>query len=81
MRKKVKFLLWLYFGSGVAGGLLQAGLGFAFPERFGIPVVGASAGVFGLVAAYSMLEPDREILLFFVLPIRSKYFIWLAAAG
>ena len=74
-----RHLLWLYFGNGVAGGLLQAGLGFAFPERFGIPVVGASAGVFGLVAAYSMLEPDREILLFFVLPIRSKYFIWLAA--
>lgn len=74
-----KNLLFLYFGSGVAGGILQSLLGFAFPDIFGVPVVGASAGVFGLIAAFATLAPDREILLFFILPVRAKHFIWFAA--
>src|SRR5580658_6888115 len=45
-------MLKLYLASGVAGGLLHIGLACAFPDTFGkIWVVGASAGVFGLVAA------------------------------
>jgi Rhomboid family len=41
--------------------------------------VGASAGVFGLVAAYATLYPDRQLtlLLFFVLPVtlRAHYLL------
>lgn len=73
-----KDFLWLYLASGIVGGLLQVLLGMVFPARFGAPVVGASAGVFGLVAAYAMLNPDREILLFFVLPMRVRHFVWIA---
>ncbi len=69
----------LYLASGVAGGLLQLLLGLAFPRLFGASVVGASAGVFGVIAAFSILAPDQQILLFFVLPIRSRYFLWIAA--
>src|SRR5258706_6651271 len=75
-----KHFLLLYFGSGLVGGVLQSILGFLFPDKFGFWVVGASAGVFCLIAAFSMLDPAREILLFFVLPIRVKYFVWIAAA-
>lgn len=68
----------LYLGSGVVGGLLQLLLGLLFSRNFGGPVVGASAGVLGLVAAYAILNPEKEILLFFVLPIRARHFLWIA---
>jgi membrane associated rhomboid family serine protease len=63
-------MLKLYLASGTIGGLLQVALGFAFPY-FGGPVIGASAGVFGLIAAFATHAPDDPItiLLFFVLPV------------
>lgn len=72
--------LKLYFLSGVAGGLLQAALGLAIPPFFGKPVVGASAGVYGLIMASALLEPHGVILLFFVLPMRMMYFVAIAGA-
>lgn len=67
--------LKIYLFSGIAGGLLQSLLGFIFPQFFGGHVIGASAGVFGLLAAFALHEPNTEILLFFVLPVRMKYFL------
>lgn len=66
-----KPFLALYLGSGVVGGLLQVVYTLPWPSHFGIPVVGASAGVFGLVAAFATLYPNRTltILLFFVIPV------------
>jgi membrane associated rhomboid family serine protease len=73
-------LLKVYFAAGTVGGLLQTLLGAIWAETFGQTVVGASAGVFGLIAAFAMLEPDGVILLFFVLPVRAKYLVVGAAA-
>lgn len=67
--------LKVYFASGVVGGLLQVGLGFLFQNRFGGAVVGASAGICGLIAAFAMIAPDAKLLLWLVLPIRAKYFL------
>ena len=64
----------LYLFSGVLGGVLQTLLGFIFP-RFAGPMVGASAGICGLIAAFSVLAPDSQIYLWFVLPIRGRYFL------
>lgn len=85
---KQKFLT-LYFVSGVVGGLIQALAGVVFGGRFAAPVVGASAGAFGLVAAFAMIFPERSVtvLLFFILPVtlRAKFLLLfsaiLAAAG
>ena len=66
--------LKLYLFSGVIGGVLQALLGFIFPQIAG-PMVGASAGICGLVAAFSVLAPDSQIYVWFVLPIRARYFL------
>jgi len=74
---RVPFLK-LYLVSGMIGGLCQAGLGFIMPQVFGGPVVGASAGLCGLIAAFALLEPNATILLFFILPIRAKYFLPLS---
>jgi membrane associated rhomboid family serine protease len=72
-------MLKLYLTSGVVGGLLQVGLCFAFPKVFFAGVVGASAGVFGLIAAFATRAPDQPItlLLFFFLPITFKAGVFL----
>lgn len=66
------WLAGLYLLSGVAGGALQVFASMLSYQRFGGPVVGASAGVFGLVAAFTSLFPDARmtVLLFFVIPVR-----------
>jgi membrane associated rhomboid family serine protease len=76
-------MLKLYLASGVAGGLLHVGLCFAFPHTFGAPVVGASAGVFGLVAAFATRAPDQPItlLIFYVLPVTFKAKVLLLIEG
>ena len=76
-------LLVLYLTSGVLGGLLQM-LGELIlerilPDHVGGAVVGASAGVFGLVAAFATLYPERPLtlLLLFIIPVnmRAKYLL------
>jgi membrane associated rhomboid family serine protease len=70
--------LTLYFGSGIIGGLFQTIAGLLFGGAYAAPVVGASAAAFGLAAAYSLLFPDRLLLLFFIIPVRAKYLIAIA---
>jgi hypothetical protein len=76
----------------VLGGLLQTGLALIPSDRFAgfaAPVVGASAGAFGLVAAYATLFPERPLtlLVFFIIPVslRAKFLLLfegiVAAAG
>jgi membrane associated rhomboid family serine protease len=43
--------------------------------RPGTATVGASGGVLGILAAFGMLYGDQEILLYFLLPIKAKYFV------
>ena len=69
---KAKFLV-LYLVAGIFGGLLQCALswsGFLPPAG----VVGASAGIFGLIAAFAMVYWERELtfLIMFVIPVRMK---------
>lgn len=75
-----RFLL-LYLISGALGGLVHALGSLAWPSHFGviadafgkyyIPMVGASAGLFGLIAAFALMFPERDltVYLFFVFPI------------
>ncbi|MBI5215876.1 MAG: rhomboid family intramembrane serine protease [Ignavibacteriae bacterium] len=63
---------------------LTCGLGAAFVHLlisplFGVsgPTVGASGAVYGVLLAYGMLFPDRPIFLYFLLPIRARYFVIL----
>jgi membrane associated rhomboid family serine protease len=72
----------LYLSSGALGGLLQILLSkvlsvITHNAQFEIVgVVGASAGVFGLIAAFATLTPDRP-LTFLLIPvtIRAKYLL------
>ena len=77
-----KFLA-LYFSSGVIGGLFQALGGLLLRGHFAESVVGASAGAFGLVAAFATLYPERPLMLliFFIIPVnmRSKFLLLFSA--
>ena len=71
--------LTLYFTSGVIGGLFQALAGVLLGGAFALPVVGASAGASGLLAAFATLYPERPLmlLLFFIIPVnmRAKFLL------
>jgi membrane associated rhomboid family serine protease len=56
-------------GGGTAAGLSIPGLLSSDPYT---PLVGASAGVYGIILAAAWLAPDEEVLLFFVLPMRIR---------
>lgn len=77
-------MLQLYLLSGVVGGLCQMLLAGLVPAYFAFPVVGASAGAMGLIAAFATLFPDRSLtlLLFFVLPVsmRARTLFWISLA-
>ncbi len=77
-------MLTLYFLSGVMGGVLQMLGAWVWPDHLGSAVVGASAGAFGLVAAFAVLFPDRRLflLLFFFIPIamRARTMLWVFVA-
>ncbi len=62
--------LALYVTSALAGGVFQL--------EFGGPglLIGASGAVFGVMLAFTTLYPDWVVLIFFVLPLRAKYFAW-----
>lgn len=70
---KTRFLI-LYFLSGIVGGLFQVFVAWVWPMHFGGASVGASAGVFGVTAAFAMLYPNQPLtmLLFFVIPVNMR---------
>jgi membrane associated rhomboid family serine protease len=75
---KLSFLK-LYLLSGVLGGLLQMGGALVWPNHLDVPIVGASAGVYGIVAAYAALFPDRTIhLLIPPVELRVRTLVWIA---
>lgn len=63
--------VWLYFLSGAVGGLAQAAV------AYDATTVGASGAIMGIAAAVAMLYPDMTVLLFFIIPVKMKYFVWV----
>jgi membrane associated rhomboid family serine protease len=66
-----RFFLRYYFVCAVGGGILFSLV------RMGtwIPSVGASGAIYGILMAYAMWFPNRQVYLYFVLPIRVRYLI------
>jgi membrane associated rhomboid family serine protease len=69
------FLVY-YFVCGLGGALTQWAVSIHSP----VPVIGASGAVLGVILAYGLMYPNRTILLFLVLPIKMKYFLWILVA-
>lgn len=68
--------LTFYLLSGIAGALFYVLLFFmpGFLDGYvpGLPMVGASAGLFGILAAFYFIAPEARVLLFFVIPMRMR---------
>ena len=55
----------------------------------GYPTVGASGGVFGVLLAFGMMFPEQPIYIYFLLPIKAKWFVigygvmslWMGVTG
>jgi membrane associated rhomboid family serine protease len=71
--------LTLYFSSGIIGGALQMLFALLIPKYFDAPIVGASAGAYGLVAAFAVINwTERFTLLIYFVPVtmRGKTLLW-----
>jgi membrane associated rhomboid family serine protease len=43
------------------------------------PSIGASGAVYGILAAFGMLFPEATVLVFFIIPMKARYFVLLFA--
>ena len=68
-----KFLIY-YLSCGVAAGLSQLILSPIFEPALG-PTVGASGAIYGVMIAFAAMFPDRYIFLYFLIPVKVKYFV------
>ncbi len=73
-----RFFLKYFFVCGIGAGIFVALLTPANASL--IPTIGSSGALYGLLLAYGLLFPNRQILLWFVLPIRAKHFVLLIGA-
>jgi rhomboid family protein len=72
----LKKFLQYYFLSGVGAGLCSYLVG----PLSSVPTVGASGAIYGLLLAYGILFADRIIYLYFLFPIKAKYFVLIMGA-
>ncbi len=75
-----KFLVFFFYCTLMAGLFyLVMQLLMYDPLSLRLPLVGASGGIFGLLLAYGILFPDREMLFMMFLPMKAKQFVWVLA--
>jgi membrane associated rhomboid family serine protease len=60
-----------YFICGIGGALINLVATIGHPY----PTIGASAAIFGVLLAFGMMFPDRYIFLYFLVPVKTKYFV------
>jgi membrane associated rhomboid family serine protease len=72
-----RYMTLFFFLTGMVGGMVHVVAGWLMPDIWGGPVVGASAGTSGLLAAFCLMEPNGLILIYF-LPVRARYVLWLS---
>lgn len=65
--------LGYYFLTGIGAGIVTC---FFSPQS---RTIGASGAIFGVMLAYGMTYPDREILFWFIFPMKAKHFVLLLA--
>ncbi|UCD85433.1 MAG: rhomboid family intramembrane serine protease, partial [Deltaproteobacteria bacterium] len=66
-RKFIKYALVTGIGAGISTVIVTPNLG--------IPTIGASGVVYGILLAYGLLFPNRLIYLYFLFPIKAKHFV------
>jgi len=67
-----KFLTF-YMTTGIGAGLSNLFIAPLFAPP--VATIGASGAIYGVLIAFGMLYPDQPIYLYFLLPIKAKYFV------
>lgn len=68
-----KFLIF-YLLSGIGAALFQVILGPMLSNQLAF-TIGASGAVYGVMIAFAMFFPDRQIYVYFLFPVKAKYLI------
>ncbi len=68
-----KRFTFYYFLTGIGAGITCV---LASPSSL-VATLGASGAIYGLLLAYGVLFPDRLIFLYFLIPIKAKYFVMI----
>lgn len=76
------FFARFYVVCGLGAALAQIILGVVLPGDVGasfyfVPVVGASGAIYGVMLAYAMYFPTREILMSFLFPVQARYMVMI----
>ncbi|NWF89246.1 MAG: rhomboid family intramembrane serine protease [Ignavibacteriaceae bacterium] len=69
-----KKFLYFYLLCGVVAGLFHLVLSPILSGATG-PTIGASGAIYGVLAAFAILFPNRLIFLYFFIPVKAKYFV------
>lgn len=65
-----------YFVSVIGAGIIQLVVATLAAKSGDIyPTIGASGGVFGILLAFGMMFPNQPIYLYFLFPIKAKWFV------
>jgi membrane associated rhomboid family serine protease len=76
-----RFFTLYYFASGIGAAVLYVVTITAYAyfsgqtDLLGIPVLGASAAIFGLMMAYGLVFGERIVYFMFFFPMKAKYFV------
>lgn len=71
--------LRFYFLCGTLAGLCVVLADYTFGNP-SVSTIGASGAIYGVLAASAVLWPDRELLFYFLFPVKMKYFVMIVGA-
>ena len=72
-----KEFLKYYFITGIGSGLIW--LLFNINNPYSL-LIGASGAIYGILLAYGLMFPNRKVLIYFLFPIKVKFFVILLGA-
>ncbi len=79
-----RFFVRYYMVTGIGAALVTVAWSLSplpyATEMYQSVVIGASGAIYGLLLAYGMYFPTREIYLYFLFPIQARYFVMIAGA-
>ena len=73
--------LFYFLLCGIGAGIFNYGVNLIFSDvtKLSHPIIGASGAIFGILAAYGIFFGERYFLVFFVFPMKAKYFVLVMA--
>ena len=70
--------LFYYLLTGIGAGVFNVIFNIFTPYS-GIPTIGASGAIYGVLIAFGLMFPNRYIYIYFFFPVRAKYVVMIAA--